>query len=406
MTIRWNYDGYDTSGTLRRGMVRAGDAAQAREAVRAQGVTATRLVKSQDIVMPWENRAPGLKDRALFTHQFAQLLGGGVPLRAAIGIAARTVTNHKLKAAVEKVRREIESGEPIDEVFARKEFESTFDPVFVAFVRMGSESGGLSGPLMELSEMYRWQLKITGMVKKGLTLPAIIGLVCVIVTYFIMARVVPTFMGILDGLKAELPPLTRMVQQVSQLASSPLVTGLLVLGVVGLLLAVRQARRSPAGQYRYDRALLRLPIVGPLLRTFILARVSKGVAVMLRNQIPLDQTLAIASTLAANEVYRRHFLEMRGQTIIGERMFPVMARSPKDFPEAYWAQFQVAEEQGTLTTSLAYLGGMYDDEVTALVEGLTAAVEPLLMIFLGGVVGIVVISVFLPMATMIDALQK
>jgi type IV pilus assembly protein PilC len=228
---------------------------------------------------------------------------------------------------------------------------------------------------------------------------------CILVTWFIMAKVVPTFMNILDGLDTKLPPLTLMVRKVSTLAANPhVVIGLLVT-IITLAYGFTQYRKTPQGQYRTDQLMLRVPVFGPLLRTFILARVSRGLAVMLRNGIPLDDALNITSGLAANEVYRRHFREIRRQAIDGQKMFPVMAAVPRDFPEQYWLQFRAAEEKAKLKETLNYLGEMYNDEVTSAVESLTATLEPFLMIFLGGVVGVIVVSVFLPMTTMMEALQ-
>jgi type IV pilus assembly protein PilC len=403
----WKYEATDPRGQIRKGRVLASTEEDARASVLAMGLQPLAVGRSQDIELPWQNRRPGLKDRALFTQQFAQMLGSGsVSQSEALAVSARTTTNKQLREAIENVRKDIDEGHPIDEVVARKTYAHAFDPVFVAFMRMGAEGGNISPSLKELSEMYKWQLRIVGMVKKGLTLPAVIALACLLVTYFIMAKVVPTFMGILDGLNTELPPLTLMVKKVSGLAANPYITVALIASVVGLTYAVMQYRKTPSGRYRTDEVALRAPVFGPLLRTFILARVSRGLSVMLRNGIPLDDALQITGGLAANEVYRKHFQEIRRQAIDGQKMFPVMAAAPAHFPEQYWLQFRAAEEKAKLKETLDYLGEMYNDEVTNAVESLTATIEPFLMIFLGGVVGVIVVSVFLPMTTMMQALQQ
>lgn len=401
----WNYKGFDARGAERKGKIVAATEEEAQKMVTGMGVQVTSITRNQDITMPWENRPPSLKDRAMFTQQFAQLLGSGsVAQSEALGVAARTTTNRQLRAAIESVRKEVDEGHPLDEVVARKQYAHAFDPVFVAFIKMGAEGGSIAPSLKELSEMYKWQLRIAGMVKKGLTLPAIIMAACFIVTYFIMAKVVPTFMGILDGLKAELPPLTKVVKSISELASNPLVTLGVVGVIVGIVLLFRWYRSTPDGHYRIDEWILRLPLVGPMTRTFILARVSRGLSVMLKNSIPLDDALSITAQLAANDVYQKHFREMRAQAIDGLPMFPVMAGHPKQFPEQYWLQFRAAEDKSKLKETLNYLGEMYNDEVTTQVEGLTTAIEPILIVFLGGVVGVIVVSVFLPMTTMMNSL--
>lgn len=391
---------------MRVGKIEASDAADATAQLTAQHITPLKIVRSSELVMPWENRPPSLKDRALFTQQFAQMIGGGVPQSEALAVAARSTTNRTLRAATTQIRTEILGGEKIQEVFARKEYARSFDPVFIAFIEMGTASGNIARPLKELGEMYKWQLRILGMVKKGLTLPAIITLACVVVTYFIMARVVPTFMGILTGLGAELPPLTRAVQAVSNVASNPVFTLGLIAAVVAAVLAVTQYRKTEGGRLKLDGLVLRLPVFGPLLKMFILARLSRSLSVMMSNSIPLDAALKIAGSVAANEVYRRHLLDMQRAVEDGTPMGPVLAQHPREFPEQFSLQFRAAEEKANLKETLKYLGEVYNDEVTSAVESLTSTIEPLLMVVLGGVVGVIVISVFLPMTTMMNALQK
>lgn len=403
--MKYHYEGFDKRG-VRKGHVEAEDEQTARDLIAGLGVTATTIRKSQDITMPWERRPPSLKDKALFTQQFAQLLGGGISMKDAVKIAGRSSTNKTLREAAQAVRKELENGEEPTEVFARKTYRSCFDEVFTAFIELGSASGNIARPMRELADMYKWQLKIVGMVKKGLTLPTIIMLACIIVTYFIMARVVPTFMGILDNLKADLPPLTKAVKNISEFLANPMTT-ITILGLIGgLTYALIMYRRTPTGRLNTDRALLRTPIVGNIVRTFILARVSRSVAVMLRNNIPIDQALVIAGNVATNEVYARHIATMRDQVINGFPMFPVLMQNPKAFPEQFALQFRSGEERSTLKDTLGYLADIYNDEVTSVVESLTATMEPVLMGVLGSVVGVIVVSVFLPMTTMMDALQQ
>ncbi|GGR30544.1 type II secretion system F family protein [Deinococcus ruber] len=402
----WTYNAYDPSGQLRKGRIDAATADAARQSITAMGLAPTRIAKSQDIVLPWSKRNPSLKDKALFTQQFAQLLGGGVSQGEALAVAARTTTNAYLRQTVERIRRDVDDGEPIEEVFGKKEHAKAFDPVFVAFLRMGRASGNLARPLKELGEMYKWQLRITGMVKKGLTLPTIIMVACIVVTYFIMGNVVPTFMKILDGLHAELPPLTKAVKAISEVASNPLYTAgiLLVLGLT--VYSVLQYRKTPAGKLNTDTLLLRLIIVGPLLRTFILARISRSISVMLKNDIPLPETLQIAASIAGNALYAQHMHEICEAALVGNRMYPVLLQYPKEFPEQFALQFKAAEEKANLKETLSYLGEVYNDEVTNQVESLTATIEPVLMVMLGSVVGVIVVSVFLPMTSMMQALEK
>lgn len=405
--INWQYTGIDKSGKSRKGKVLAASQEEGHAKVTALGITPTKVSKSQDISGPWENKAPSLKDRALFTQQLAQFLNGGnVNQTEALRTAGNSSTNKLLRLAVEDVVRQVDVGTPIEEAVADKKHAKVFDAVFVAFIRMGAVGGDIGQPVRELAEMYKWQLRTVGAVKKGLTLPAIIFIACILVTYFIMAKVVPTFMKILDGLNAELPPLTKIVKSISQTAANPVVTIGIILVIGGLTYAVSQYRKTPAGKRNIDRLILRLPVVGPLMRDFILARSSKALAVMMRSGIPLLDALNITSEVAANQIYREHYQEMRLMARAGDPMYTALSQYPKEFPDMYALQFRSSEEKQTLKETLQYLSEVYQDDVQSKVESLSAAIEPFLMIFLGTVVGVIVISVFMPMTTMMDALQK
>jgi type IV pilus assembly protein PilC len=291
-------------------------------------------------------------------------------------------------------------------VFSDSKYAHVFDPVFVAFVLLGTKSGDLGPPLRDLGEMYRWQLHIAALMKKALILPAIILIGVALVSYYITARVVPTFMGILDGLDADLPPLTLAVKAVSELVSRPDFTLLLAGTITFGVLSFNRYRKTPQGKAAVDRLVLRLPVAGNLMRTFILARFSRSFAVMLRNGVPTVEALLICASVAENEVYRKYIHDMRRNHTQGLPMYPVLLAAEKHFPDAYTQQFKAAEEKSILKSNLQYLGDMLNSEVTNQAEGLASSIEPLIMVLLGGVVGILVLAVFGPMTNMIGALQK
>lgn len=404
--MKWNYEGFDRLGRPKKGTVDANSHEEARITLDALGIKTSKLTKSQDLELPWANLPPKLKDRALFTKAFGNLIAGSVPLGEALTLAGRSVTNKQLRTAVERLARRVAEGNPIAEELMRREYASSFDPVFIAFIRMGVQSGNIAQPIQELAEMYNWQVKIAGMMQKALTLPLIILIVCIGVIYYIMGHVVPTFMDILKGLNAELPPLTLAVKSASELIANPLVALGSITAVAAGIYLLNQYRKTSEGRYNIDRLMLKAPVLGPLIRTFVLARISRGIAVMMGNGIPLDETLTIGASIANNEVYRRYLIAIRSEVELGEQMYPVMAAAPKDWPEEYWRQFKIGEEKKSLQATLSYLGGMYNDEVSLKVEGLATAIEPLLMIFLGGLVGVILVSVFLPMTTMMNSLMK
>lgn len=404
--IYWQYTGFDKLGKSRKGKILANVQEEAHTKITGMGITPTKISKSQDITLPWENRPPGLKARTLFTKQLAQNLGGSVQQGEAFKTAGNSSTNKILRNAIADLVKEMDGGTPLDEAVAKKKYSNVFDPVFIAFIRMGSVSGDIAEPVDELAKLYHWQLKMLDAVKKSTTLPSIILVFCIVITYGIMAKVVPAFMKILDGLNAELPPLTKAVKTVSEVAANPFVTIGLILAIAGAIYGLLQYKKTPAGKRNLDLLILRMPIVGPIARDFILARTSRSLAVMMRSGVPLPDALQITSEVAANQIYREHYLEMRSNIHAGESMYGIVAQYPKEFPEVFGLQFRAAEEKQSLKVTLQFVSDLYESEVQSKVESLGAALEPFLMVFLGGIVGIIVFAVFLPMTTMMNALQK
>ncbi len=404
--MKFDYEGFDSRGNTRKGKVDAPNEPMAREAIAEMGITPISVKRNQDVQLPWQNRPPNLKDKAAFTQNLGQLLGTGVPIDEAIPVASRSTVNMQLHTAAEQLQRELRNGEDIVLAIQQAKYSKIFDPIFIAFVQLGKETGDIGGPLRELGGMYRWQLKMVGLMRKGLVLPAIIAVLCMAVTYYLMVYIVPNLMGMLVDLNAELPAITAAVKAVSEFLTRPTTTILLLAMIFITIPAFARYRATPAGRRQVDQLTLRLPIIGPLSKTYILALMCRALALTTRNGVPLNIALNITANVVDNSVYREHLHDMRVAFEAGEPMYQVLLAAPKHFPEAFTAQFKVGETRNMLTSTLDYVSGIYMDEVQAAAEAIGSAIEPIMIVFLGGVVGVIVLSVFLPMGSIMGSIGR
>lgn len=346
---------------------------------------------------------PNLKSKAIYVRQLGMMLASELPMSEALSSAQRAVKNEIMRRATEVVKEDVQSGTPF--ALALSRHPRAFDHLTLAFVRTGEESGEYAPQLIRLSELYKWQLEIKNRIKKATTYPALVLIASLGVLWGLMTFIVPQFGTLLSGLKVPMPPLTAAMLAVSKALSSPLVVGVsLAVLVAGWLLWWRWVR-TPAGKARFDAFTLKLPLIGPLTHAYITARVARSMASMLANEVGQLRALELAGEVAGNAVFRRVFDEARTRLQAGVPMWASFLAFPEVIPEDVTYMIRNGEMTGRLKESLDFAADLYDDQVTTQVESLTTYIEPILTIFLGIVVLIVTLSIFLPLFSMVKALS-
>ncbi len=401
----WRYAAIDDAGNPVRGEVRARSEGDAVSRVRDLGYRPIVLRRPRRNVLRAEIAvslfAPKVKSAELAgsIRQLAAMLQAGVPMMRALTVLVQQ-SGPALNAAWTGVRADIEGGDALS--LSLRRHPRIFDPVLVSLVEAGEASGTLDESLRQAATALERKAELRRKVRSALAYPiAVLGLVGVVILAMSLF-VVPVFRDVYADLGGELPVPTRIVLGVSGFIASRFV--LLVGAVVAVVTVLRRWSRTPAGRLTLAKIVLRIPVVGDLVRRTALARASRSLAVLAAAGVPLLEALQIAGDVSGNAVTRGVFADAADAVRAGRSLSSELMASDV-IPPLFAQVVAVGEESGDLTEMLRLVGDVYEAEVDAAAESFSAVAEPLLIAFLGIVVGGIVLSLYLPMFRLIDLVQ-
>jgi len=386
------WEGTDKRGVVMKGEQTAKNANFLRAELRRQGLT-PRVVK----VKPKPLFGGGGKtvtplDIAIFSRQIATMMKAGVPIVGALEIIASGNKNPKMQKLVNAIRADVESGSSLSEALSKHPVQ--FDELFRNLVRAG-ESAGVLETVLDTVATYKENLEaLKGKIKKAMFYPAMVVAVALIVSSILLVFVVPMFEEVFAGFGAELPAFTQLVIGLSDFMVAW--WWLVLLIVVGAASAFMMAlRRSPQFQYFLDRLILKLPVLGQIMHNSAIARFARTLAVTFKAGVPLVEGLDTVAGATGNIVYEKAVHRVRDDVAVG---YPVnMAMKQTNlFPHMVVQMTAIGEEAGALDTMLFKVAEFYEQEVNNAVDALASLLEPLIMVFLGVVVGGMVIAMYLP----------
>lgn len=385
-TFEW--EGKDRQGKAVRGETRAAGENQLQASLRRQGITTTRIRKRR------MGRGKRIKPRdiALFTRQLATMMKAGVPLLQAFDIVGRGNSNPNVSRLLADLRADVETGTSLSAAF--RKFPQQFSDLYCNLIEAGEAAGILESILERLATYMEKIEGIKAKIKSALMYPVAVILVAFIVVAVIMVFVIPSFKEVFSSFGAELPAPTRMVIAMSEAFVHH---GLLMLGVLvaaGMGLA-RAWRLSPRLQRLTDQWLLRLPVFGPLVRKSIIARWTRTLATLFAAGVPLVEALDSVGGAAGNSVYREATTGIQHEVSSGVSLTHAMSQS-RVFPTMVLQMCAIGEESGSLDHMLGKAADFYEAEVDDTVAGLSSLLEPIIIVFLGSVVGGIVVSMYLP----------
>ena len=339
------------------------------------------------------------KELALFAKQFSVMLDAGLPLVQGLSILADQQKNPGFKTTLEEVGEDVQAGATFSD--ALRKHPKFFDNLFVNMVAAGEASGALDVIFRRLSVFAEKSVKLKRAVMSASLYPAIIVLVAVIIVCVIMIWVIPVFANLFRGLNTTLPLPTRIVIQASNIMGQAFLPGLLgaILGAIGFV----SYYRTPAGRRVIDRMLLAMPLIGPVLLKIGIARFSRTLSTLMVSGIPILEGLNITARTAGNAVLEDGILEARGDLEGGKTLAEPLKRI-KIFPSVVTQIVGVGEQTGELDQMLEKLADYYEDEADTALSNLLTALEPIMIVFLGVVIGGIVISMYLPIFTLINRL--
>lgn len=369
------------------------------EALHRQGLVVLR-VKGEKAPAKHQGGV-GLEDLAVFARQMATLVDAGIPIISGLDAVADQLENRTLRETVVKVRDAIEGGTNFTAAIAKQ--SAVFSPLFVSMIKAGEASGHLAQVFDRLATYMEKSASLQRKVRSACIYPIIVISMALVVTSMLMLKVIPAFKEIFSTLGADLPLPTRILIALSdfgQQAFLPLI-GLLVFGVF----LFRKALKTPKGRYRFDQLMLKLGIVGPIVRKVAIAKFARTLATLVSSGVQILGALEIVSDSAGNKVVSEAILKVRSSIKEGENIAGPLAASGV-FPPMVVRMIAVGEQTGRLDDMLVKVADFYEEQVDAAVSGLTSALEPVIIAVLGVVVGSIVLAIFLPIFKLTEVLGR
>lgn len=337
---------------------------------------------------------------AVFTRQFSVMLDAGLPLVQALDAIGQQHPNPQFKAILEQIRTDVESGSTLSDAMAKH--PKTFDTLYTNMIAAGETGGILDTILQRLSTFIEKLVKLKRALRSALIYPATILTIAVGVVAVILWKVVPVFRTLFEGFNVALPLPTRVVIAASSLLESYIVpfAVLVALGVFGL----RSYYKTDNGRHVVDRTLLRLPVLGDVLRKIGVARFTRTLATLITSGVPILEALVVTAKTAGNAILEDIIYKIRERIEAGGNMTEPV-RESGFFPPMVSQMISVGESTGELDSMLVKVADYYEEEVDVVVANLLTLLEPLLMVFLGVIVGGIVISMYLPLFKLIQVLS-
>ena len=388
------WEGMDRSGKRVKGETPAADEATVRAELRRQGITPAKIRKKTQVGLGRKKIVS--KDISVFSRQLATMMSAGVPLVQAFDIVGRGHDNPAMADLILSVKNDIQSGTALTLALAKHPLQ--FDELFCNLVEAGEQAGVLDTMLDKIATYKEKTESIKGKIKKALFYPAAVIIVAIVVTTVIMLFVIPQFKELFTSFGADLPAFTLLVISISNFMTEWWWGIGLALGAAGYGLA-QSYKRSAKLREGVDRTMLRFPIIGPILHKAAIARFARTLSTMFAAGVPLVEALNSVSGATGSVVYSEAVLGMRDKVATGQSL-QLSMRQADLFPHLVIQMTAIGEEAGSLDAMLSKVADFYEEEVDNAVDSLSSLLEPMIMVIIGGLVGSLVVAMYLPIFKM------
>lgn len=388
----WEWEGRDRAGKVIRGEIRAESETVAKAQLRRQGVNVSKVKKRRALL----GQRITEKDVALFTRQLATMMKAGVPLLQAFDISAKGHSNSAFTRILLDVRNEVESGSNLADAF--RKYPIYFDSLFCNLIAAG-ETGGVLDSLLDKLATYKEKIiAIKGKIKSAMIYPSAIIVTAFVITAVILIYVIPAFKDLFSSFGADLPAPTQIVIMLSDLFVEYwwLIFGSIGISIFGLIHTYKRSRKMQIG---LDKLLLRLPILGDIVRKATIARWSRTLSTLFTAGVPLVEALESVGGAAGNQVYADATKQIQSDVSAGSTLNSSMQRTNL-FPNMVLQMTSIGEESGSLDDMLDKVADFYEDEVDNAVASLSSLLEPMIMVILGVLIGGLVVAMYMPIFKM------
>ena len=404
-TLTYEYKVRDSSGSIKSGKLEADSPSTVATKLKTMGyapvsITESKANKGMGKAISFGKKKVTLKDLSVFSRQFATMVNSGLSLLRALNILVDQTENKELARVLGEVRNDIETGNSLSSGMAKH--PDAFPPLMVNMCKAGEVGGFLDTVMLQIANNYEAEVKLRGKVKSAMTYPVVVLCIAVVAVIGMLLFIVPTFVGLFKTLGGTLPLPTRVLVALS----SGLKVGIIpfvVLVFVGMSLW-RKYKRTEQVRNVVDPLKLKLPVFGELFRKIALTRFSRNLGTLMKSGVPILQSLDIVAATTGNIVLERATRAVQESVRTGESLTKPLTEHPV-FPPMVVQMMAVGEETGELDTMLAKIAEFYDQEVESTTESLTALIEPLMIAFLGGIVGAMIVALYMPIFKIFDLIK-
>ncbi len=407
MPTTYAYKVRDRAGKVHSGSLEADNTALVANRLRQMGYVPIAIDKKggggvkRELTIPGFSNRVKLKEIAVMSRQFATMINAGLTLLRALSILVVQTENKFLSGVIDQIRLDIQSGSSLSQALGRH--PKQFNRLYVAMVRAGETGGNLDLTLQQLADTIEKQVELRGKIKSALSYPIMVLSLVLCILGAMLVFIVPIFKKMYAQLGGKLPPATQLLISVSNLVLTSF--PFLVVGAVLAVVGYRKWVRTTGGKAARDRLVLRVPVFGGLIRKTAMTRFASTLATLLSSGVPVLESLEITADTVGNVVVANGVHAIADGAKRGDPMTRPLAAHPV-FPPMVTQMMAVGEETGALDTLLHKVASFYEDEVSRTVDALTSLLEPLLIVVLGGAVGGMVISLYLPMFDIIKLVNN
>jgi type IV pilus assembly protein PilC len=400
----FKYEGRNRAGAAQKGEVDAPDLAAAQNILKRQGVIGAAVkAKSKEL----EIKLPAFfaqkvseKDLVTFTRQFATMIDAGLPLVQCLEILGSQGENKTFQTVINKVRGDVETGSTFAE--ALRKHPNAFPDLYVNMVAAGEAGGILDTILNRLAAYIEKSAALKKKVKSAMVYPSVVVTVSVGVVVLLLIFVIPTFQKMFADFGSKLPAVTQSVVDLSEFLQS--YWWVVIAAIGGIIFGLKSYRKTKSGERQTDAMSMRIPVIGPLVRKVAVAKFTRTLGTLISSGVPILDGLDIVARTAGNKIVEEAILKTRQAISEGKTIAEPLAQT-KVFPSMVVQMIGVGESAGALDTMLGKIADFYDEEVDAAVGVLSSMIEPFIMVFLGVVLGYIVIAMYLPIFKIAGAIE-
>lgn len=403
------YEARDATGQLRRDTIEAPNVRAATQKLQESRYTVINIKEkatggSQTDVMAWYQKLRKVNEQALtvFSRQFATMINAGLAMVRCLDILSEQTEDKKLQQTLIQVRRDVEGGSTLSNSLGKH--PNIFSTLYTSMVKAGEMGGVLDEVLERLANFMEKDFSLKKKVQSALTYPLVILVMALGIVFFLVTYILPTFVSLFEGMSLTLPLPTKILIIITKGAKNPWIVfpflGLVILGGF----ALNRYIQTPFGRKQYDLLRLNIPVFGLLNKKVSISRFCRTLGTLLSSGVPIMQALEIVGKASGNEIIALTVGKIRESIREGESIASPLGASGM-FPPMVTQMVAVGEETGNLDAMLSKISDFYDTEVEYMLSSLTSMLEPIMIVGMGGIVGFIVISVFLPLYQLIGTLH-